>query len=535
MYKVLIVDDEPIVGVTIKSLVKWSEHNIIMAYEAQNGKQALNILEENKDIDIVMTDINMPVMDGLKLIEEMQTRGMSQAIVVLSAYEDYSLVRTAFKYGVRDYILKTEIDAEKLLDLLKNVTDKLATEELPAVNNNNKADSEYLLTKEMLLKEMLFGKRTDYAEHNFQQLQINSENLVVCFIWIDDFFDIEERYANATLTPFIDSVLNTIKQILDKSDYGEVVALSPDEYVVVLSLPELSACVIKSKLEAILGEIKNNLAYFLNTHVTIGVSDAGDGFEKMHTLFLQAEKNASFRFIFGKQKIIYPENVVLIDVKDDLSIIPQTDGFVKAIKEADEQVVMQELEQLLAHIYSQSASIDKMLMYYTEIIFVLIKCINDLGEDVPTVFGKDVNFYQQITQFETGQEINIWIKNLVSWVVDFIKDKKESKMSFAMTKAISFIKNNFKDENISVWMVSNYMGLSESHFSALFKKEVGETFTNYVTGLRIEEAKKLMKTTNMKMYEICDSIGYNNVEHFSRLFKKVTGSSPNHYKNQYLS
>ena len=535
MYKILIVDDEPIVSVIIKSLVKWEDYNIVMAYEAHNGKQALSLLEENKDIDIVMTDINMPVMDGLKLIEEMQARGMSQAVIVLSAYEDYNLVRSAFKYGVRDYILKTEMDAENLLDLLKNVTGKLETEGRTAVKKNRIVHDDYLLTKEMLLKEILFGKRTDYEEHNFQQLRISREGQVVCFIRIDDFFDVEERYANATLTPFIDSVLNTIKQILDKLDDGEVVSLSPDEYVIVLSLHEVTSCAIRSKLDSILNEVKKNLAYFLNTHITIGVSDAGNGFQGLHALFLQAEKNASFRFIFGKQKIIYPENVVSIDVKDDLSIIPQTAGFVKAIKEADEHLAMEELENLLEHIPFQTASIDKMLMYYTEIIFVLIKCIYDLGENVPTVFGKDVNFYQQITKFETSQEINIWIKNLVNWVIVFIKDKKASKMSFAMTKALSFIHNNYKDENISVWMVSNYMELSESHFSALFKKEVGETFTNYITGLRIEEAKRLMKTTNMKIYEICDSIGYNNVEHFSRLFKKVTGSSPNHYKNKYLS
>lgn len=535
MYKVLIVDDEPIVSVTIKSLVKWNEHNIDMAYEAHNGKQALNLLTENTDIDIVMTDINMPVMDGLKLIEEMKVRGLSQAIIVLSAYEDYKLVRSAFKYGVRDYILKTEIDEDKLLNVLKNVTDKLETEELNAAKAVNNTDADYLLSKEMLLKEMLHAKRTDFAEHNLQHLRLNSSNMIVCFLWIDDFYDIEERYANSTLTPFIDSTINTIKQTLAKSDYGEVISISPDEYVMVLSFPCVPDGEIKQKLEALLYEIKNNLAYFLNLHVTIGVSDIGSGFEKTHELFSQAEKNARFRFIFGKQKIIYPQDVLLIDVKDNLSIIPKTDGFVEALKAADESSVMNELEKLLELIASQRAEIDKILMYYTEIIFVLIKCINDMGEDVTTVFGKDVNFYQQITKFETGQEINIWIRNLVGWVVGFVKDKKESKMSFAMTRAISFIKDNFKDENISVWMVSNYMGLSESHFSALFKKEVGETFTNYITDLRIEEAKKLMKTTNMKIYEICDSIGYNNVEHFSRLFKKVTGSSPNHYKNQYLA
>lgn len=530
MYKVLIVDDEPIVSVTIKSLVKWNEHNIVMAYEASNGKQALNLLEKNTDIDIVMTDISMPVMDGLKLIEEMKKRGMSQSIIVLSAYEDYKLVRTAFKYGVRDYILKTEIDAEKLLDVLENVTDKLEAEESKSVKTDTKSDNDYFLSKEILLKELLYVRHTNFMDHNLQHLQISSSNLIVCSLWIDDFGDIEERYVNATLTPFIDSVLNIIRQILNKLRYGEVISMSPDEYVLVLSLPHAED--VREKVDSLLRDIKNNLDHFSNTHVTIGVSDVGNGFEILPDLYKQAEKNASFRFVFGKHKIIHSEDVILLDVQDDLSIIPHADGFAEALKAADESRAMVELESLLEYIASQRTSIDKMLMYYTEIVFVLIKCINDLGEDVVTVFGKDVNFYQYITKFETKQEIDIWIKNLISWVVDFIKNQKEAKVSFAMSRAISFIQDNFKDENISVWLVSNYMGLSESHFSALFKKEMGETFTNYITKLRVEEAKKLMRTTNMKIYEICDYIGYNNVEHFSRLFKKVTGNSPSHYKNQ---
>lgn len=128
MYHVLIVDDEPIVSVAIKSLIPWEDYHISMAYEAHNGRQALNLLENHPEIDIVITDISMPVMDGLELIKAMKERQLSPAIIVLSAYEDYRLVRNAFKLGVRDYILKTEMDGDSLLPLLKNVTEKLRRE-----------------------------------------------------------------------------------------------------------------------------------------------------------------------------------------------------------------------------------------------------------------------------------------------------------------------------------------------------------------------------------------------------------------------
>ena len=125
MYKVMIADDEPLVRLAIKSLVDWEEHGFNLEIEASNGRQALKLLEDNPDMDIIITDINMPVMDGLELISKVIEKRFDTEIIVLSAYNDYAWIREAFKLGVNDYILKTAMERKTYWIYYKQLQRKL--------------------------------------------------------------------------------------------------------------------------------------------------------------------------------------------------------------------------------------------------------------------------------------------------------------------------------------------------------------------------------------------------------------------------
>lgn len=418
MYKALIVDDEPIVGIMLKSLIDWEEFGIDAVYEAENGKQALALMEKQPDIDIVLTDISMPVMDGLQLMEAIKNRGWMPVMVVLSAYEDYKLVRSAFKFGVIDYILKTDIDAPKVRELMANVVGRLREkgERTPA-----KEDGQ-AVSKERILKKLLLEPWEEAFAPDAQRLNLSGHPVVACCLVIDDYADIQARYEGHELDSFAQSVSSAIKQVLEKAGAGEAVCLAPDRYALVLDSREDAQS--KAKTMQLLQTIKTNLSQYMNIGVTIGVSDAKPGHEALHSLYQQAEQNAGLRSAIGKPQILFPEDAARL-----------------------------------------------------------------------------------------------------------AQEKESGHTGYAMQRAVAFIQENYKDENMSVWMVSHYLGLSENHFSTQFRKEIGKNFLHYLTELRMEEAKRLMQTTNLKIYEICECVGYSNVEHFSRLFKKVTGQSPNSFRN----
>lgn len=536
MLTVMVVDDEPIVGLTIKSLLNWEDFGFSMKYEASNGKQALKILEGNPEIDVIITDMNMPVMGGLELIKILKEREIPASIVVLSAYEDYAFVRNAFKLGVNDYILKTELDGEKLLAQLNSSIDNNHYLKNKKVFLQNETDyQDYLkISKEHFLKELIQHDFSDSVESSMTELKIrlSLSNVVLCCIWVDDYGAVEERYHNATLKPFITMVLNSIEQVLSRLEFGEVISISPQEYLLFLSYPDSDPDKIREAISCVLEDIKLYLFNYVNINVSVGVSKCGNSFDNINSLFVQARDNSRLRLLLGKQKIIFAGENFLSNggnSSSHQSLMKITGDFGASLESSQTDKAMNELAELCALISGLKVeTIESIYFYYMEVIFEMVKIINRRGSEVSSVFGKDIDFYERIKRFDTCKEINIWLMNLTRWVLDYLQTQK---ICHTISQALTFINDNFTDENISLKTVSSYVNLSENHFSVVFAKEVGEPFKKYIINLRINKAKELMKDTNLKIYEICEKVGYRNVEHFSRIFKKVTGVNPNNFKS----
>ncbi|MCL6590600.1 MAG: response regulator [Firmicutes bacterium] len=531
MYTIMVVDDEPLVRLALKTLTDWENHGFRVEYEAANGKQALMILDGHPEIDIILTDINMPVMDGLDLIAELKKRGRVQNIIVLSAYNDYNLVRQAFKLGVQDYVLKTELEPENMIALLTGITRQFEEARRKA---GEKEHHQIKYLKEELLRESLLPTDTPltYGLFSDGEIRLGEKNLVLCFLWVDDYGLVVNRYGSNSLKSLIEAVTNAIGQILDENKQGEILALSPEEYVLFLSFRDRSQLQAREKLLEILGRIRHSLSNYLNLNVSIGVSSLRDGYEEIPRLYQEAEANARLRFIFGKNRTIFPEDAQKMSEIPGKSIIADGAGLIAALKEGDREKVAQELNGLFEIIGKvKTSKLEKIYPYYMEIVFLLAAFVSEKGEDLAEILGiQETGFYTKITGFETQAEVKEWIAYIVDQIYQYFAGKKDSKMIRAIARAQEFIKNNFM-QDLTLKMASDYVGLSESHFSYLFAKTTGESFIDYLTRLRIEKAKELIGTTNLKIYEIALQVGYTSTEHFSRVFKKLTGISPNLYKN----
>lgn len=534
MYKVLVVDDEPIVRVALKTLVNWESCGYIFELEAGNGKQALSLINENPDIDILITDLKMPGMDGFELISEIRGAGLDMKIVVLSGYNDYELVRHAFKLGANDYILKSEMDPDSIVRLLNDLTEH-SSPKRDGASQKMKADRDMKFGKEEFLLQIIRKGGIDGIEGKIAELgvRLSERNLAVCFLWVDNYRTVVERYADGNLKPMIASINNGIYQVLNDAGIGEAVSISPQEYAIILSFESVSLSGVRNMLSEVLGKIKYVLANYFNIKVSIGVSPVKSGFGSIDELYANAEANAKLRFVLGKERIIFPEDADCILCREGMEegrIIGHESDFLAALRDYDKERVFSELEKLLDRIRNvKFDKIEKIRTYYMELLFVMIKFLNDAGEDIEDIFGKDVDFYYRIMQFETLEEINVWIRNITAFLLDHLQNKREIKANRLITRAREFIRANFSN-SLSLKMVSEYIGLSEGYTSKLFTQNLGMTFSDYLTSVRIGKAKELISNTNLKIYEICYMVGYESVEHFSRVFKKVTGQSPNSFK-----
>jgi len=532
MMNVMIVEDETIMRLALSTLIDWESNGFRIVYEASNGYQALEYIKEIGEIDIVITDLKMPVMDGLELIDELnQLNRTSPHVVILSAYDDFEFVRKAFKRGVHDYILKSEMDPNVVLDLLNRIKHDCEAEQTMSRQSREIRHGERIRLKQQTIREWLeIGVNSQFDPFILEDLNMRLEGsqITVSMIRVEGFAEVQERYGSA-IGDFVSSVLKSIDQVLAEAGTGEVISWNTYEYVVLLSFQTNSLMYVRQSISQIMNQIIFVLKEYINIQVTIGVSELCEELKQIPAFYLQARKNADLRFVINKHRVIYPEDANHFLKQSGESLIGKEQALLYALKEREEQAVLQELDHMFVRI-KRSASMGNEVLRarYIELLMILVKFMYDNDFVNSQEMNKIEDVYRMAWQVDSSDSLQDSISNLVLQLLQE-SNKKAGQMHRVVAIAQDYIMEHYREE-ITLGKVSEMVHLSESHFSTLFSKAVGETFKEFVTKVRMEKAMESMKKEPyLKIYEIAERTGYASTEHFSRVFKKATGVSPNQF------
>jgi two-component system response regulator YesN len=279
MRPVLIVDDEPLVRVMLRTTVPWEKHGFSCTAEAANGEEALAELRERPDTALVILDLAMPRMDGLELLRRMAGEGIRPQVIVLSAHDEFPRVREAFRLGVNDYVLKSELETARLEELLDAAARRMEEAGAPSP-----APSE---APRAAMKQDLLGRflSSDDPTALRQEMQMWAVRVgpVLCLglLTVSDFELVAARYDASSRSSLPLGVLAVVEQVLDRLPLGEVVRMSDDEYVLVLSFAERHAdSRIAETCRAVADDVARALASYLNitAHVSLStVTELGRG------------------------------------------------------------------------------------------------------------------------------------------------------------------------------------------------------------------------------------------------------------------
>ncbi len=519
-HRILVVDDEPFIRDMIVSFLKEDSAENMVVGEAINGENAYNFLSSH-EVDLVITDIKMPVMDGLDLIRKVRVINPRIGFIVLSAYDEFHLVKQAFQIGARDYLLKSEITSEELLDVIDRVSRQMQVENEKTENRDQKVS----ILGRLLSKNHVFSKE-EYSilgligDDRFSSFQI----LVLRLMGENRLKRLDNIPINAGLQLLYD--LQTHIEAISNCNILSAVGTDNDMVVLIRYPREASPESRESLPEKIFGEAADYVQS-CSGELVGGVSSPSSDPERLCVLYEEAVQAMDYFFVRGRGKLLAYCRVVKEAEKNEppIDVQERLCKLRKLIQRRNGQQLMEGSASFTVNLFHPSlsdiAAVRVLFQNYHSILQ------DAMDEEIPEVSEK---VRPQLAEFTvvgkegTLQENNCWIKKTLKTLGTVFNSK-----SPIVRKTIEYVRANYAKE-IKLSEIARQFGVTESYISRAFSKEMHFSFVHYLSKVRVESALELLKTTNLKIYEIAERIGYSNTEHFSRTFKKIIGQSPKEYR-----
>lgn len=513
--KVLLADDEVLTLSMMENLIDWEALSLEIIGKATDGLQALDMIAEQNP-DILITDIRMPRMDGLELIKSAHAIYPDLKMIILSAYDEFHYAKEALKYGVMGYLLKP-VNEEELITLLQEAV--LEVKRLRKVNEQEWINQE-MHTEIMLRKLLLSEHRSDLLSDAVMKLNHTFEAYPYRLVS----FRIEgNSYEEQLLSinQIQEHEINLHCSEGDKSHliWNKSIQIHEDEWVVLIQETEYDATMQKLKLSLMQQ----------NTNQVIGISKVKTNWEQLGEAYRETVEVTRLRFYFADQ-IIFDSEALLQDREEE----PQNWNEMSIVEEITAAIASSNIDKgqmLLNRLFisiSDAVGTEPEKMYelcYNMIMYLRMR-LWELKWDRAFLYVKGIHS-SGLHQHKTWIELKMFMSEMITNIMDL--KENHSANGQLVDKAKWYISKHYT-ENITLDAICGFIAVSKNYFCSLFKKETGMSVWDYVTELRMEQAKKLVVQTTMKNYEISIEIGYDNPSYFTKMFKKATGYSPNEYR-----
>jgi two-component system response regulator YesN len=531
MYKVLLVDDEMLARVGIKVIIPWEQYGFEIVAEAENGQKALEIYDQIKP-DVILTDIKMPVMNGIDLIKTLKQLDKNFKFFVLSAYEEVSYLKEMLRLGAEDYFQKLEMNPQNLIQILEKIKLKLdldRKETIAREDNERQIHSSRMAMKEKFLKDLVLGWIHDEREIDEKLKFLNlklSQKQFMCFVLHIDNPEIYYKYKGNDIHLLNFSVVNIVEEILNHFQWAYIFSMTPKEFVIVYSPPVvISKLQQQEKMMQLTDRVKVTLKKFLGTSVTIGVSNIHAQYKSLSQCYREAQQaiQSNFHSEHGST-ILYQipkEDSGEGEANDGMSfeLLDELRHFNEALIEYDVEKARRLFDNMDRLAQGSNLSKDMAKGICTALIVMLKPTFAELWNNDP---------YEQIEHFSLKIEYIKWIRDLKESLMPLLSEDLDD--TRLIRKAKKYIREHYQGV-VSLEIVAEQLTITANYLSLLFKKQTGQNFIEYVTQVRMDKAKELLKTNRLKNSEIAQMVGYDNEFYFSRVFKKSTGITPQDYKN----
>ncbi len=532
-YSVLLVDDEEDVIQVIIKKINWEALGFSVMGYAHNGLEALEMAEE-KQPDVVMTDIKMPYMDGLTLSHKLKELYPTVKIIIFSGFDEFEYAKEAIRLEAEEYILKP-INAGELSQVFERIKESL-DKEFDEKQNINMLKNYYLeslpILKENFYTALIEGRVPEQDIHTeMMDYQISLDGPFYAVILLHNSQSQSPQGINPVLITM--SIRKLAEERLSERWAARFFTYLGD-IVVIAQLKQPSE----------LTELTNHCAtlcrmvrHVCNATVTAGIGKAVGSLRELPQSFSGATDAMSYRVLYGRGTAI---NIAEIAPEEhSTEAIPQANALMKKEEQLQDlfhsvrmdslEKVEEKIDAYLSSNVPEKPSIQDYHFFLMELVTEIYKFLNQNRIEVEKVFPQEEDIYRKVQKMDV-QELSRWLKECCGKVQKMIQENRSDSTKSFVRKAIDYVNRNYSDQDLNVEHICDYLNVSAAYFSTVFKKETGKTFINYLTDFRMEKAVRMLLEDNEKTYIIAEAVGYSDPNYFSYAFKKKFGMSPSKYK-----
>lgn len=537
MYKILLVDDEYLETRALSIILEERSgiENIKIVGEAVNGEEAVLMAKKYRP-DIVFIDVKMPKINGLEAVKMIKDFADETKFVMLTAYDEFDYVKEALNLDVDEYLLKP-VKPKKVIEVSKRLIAEIESKNLEEKIKKDMKDK---------LKKLIPYIKMSFV---FDLIFMNIDSLAEIKSRAE-FFEMDKLPA-AVMVADIDKFVKTTvnqneleRQILKKKVFNIINSFS-DKYPSLMIVPMFSDKSlilyfgeekyknkqIKNWLRQTAEKMAAEVSKKTDFTLTIGIGSYYDDPRQVDRSYYEALGATRNSILFKGYSVVHWEDIKNIDDYDIAYPYDIENKIVESFKSGD----MDKLPALIDRLFEDweiKNNSDSMLIKsrILELMGVLSRSAVEVGANFKEISPINYKYSERLFDLDGVSKLKDWLNSLLTKLsekIDLVENDIKNKLIY---NGIKFIKSNYKDD-ITLTETAAAANLSEHYFSRLFKKEMDCTFKEYITELRIKEAKRILKNLEINISTIAKETGYNDASYFSKVFKKYEGVSPSKYRD----
>ncbi|MGP4038591.1 response regulator transcription factor [Gracilibacillus sp. D59] len=531
MWSVMIIDDESRVLSGMRKIIPWEELQCECIAEANNGKEGYQlILHYNPDI--VITDIYMPEWNGIEMIKRLREEGYDGKVIILSGYSDFEYARQAMRLKIDDYL-----DKPASVTTIRNVMQKLidtlereANEMLRYSQLKEKIKLYEPVVKKEWLKSIIMGAELVERSPVVIAEEWKCKLHVVIVLSFDKTLEEITVYKNDWYL-FRFAIGNIVKEVTRQYfDDFHYLELYSHQSALTLHIKKEADVELQKKVDLLKKQLENRIRVYMQINVVISIGRIKNDWRNLGESMSEAlaktplEKNST---LIDGETTFFKQQRILKSMEFHQKIS-------EAIRFANNTMANQVMDELFyqvkEHDFKQTTAIQIGIEMWT----IMTYSLYDIGIRIDEMFDTHFDMYQELSMIHSWEDFLLFMKEKIQIVCRNQQWDENLKHRQLVEKMMEFIHQHLH-ENITLQDIADELYISRNYLGQIFKKIVGEPYKNYITRVRMEKAKKLIQEGNNLIYEVSESVGYDNPAYFSTIFKKFIGYTPSELINKQIN